>query len=970
MDNLSKRLPLHRRKSIRRRLMVWGLVLLGAALVINTVAGSIYTRRQIQQSSAELQAELASATARQINFLIIRKVERLEDTAVAMSLYPLGGAEQRLLGLLLLKNDRAFGELVILDGRGTEVIKFSERKVYLPSDLQDQSASAPFAKAIRGESYISQVRTSDQAEPYVTIAVPLKTGPQKVIGALVAEANLKFLWDVIAESGFGQGGYAYLINDNGVIIAHGDPSLVLKRLSLRHLPKVQQFLRARARDAAPAQEGPGITGQTVSSTYAPVPDLGWAVILEEPVDVALADLAKLQRYAGLLLGVGLFCGAGVIVWMSRKITDPIRQLRESVEITGSGDLNHRVRIETGDEIEELAEEFNRMTEALQNSYVNLEQKVQQRTQEVSALYEVTSAVNQSLDLDLVLEAVIKKITQIFHFETTRIFLYDNRMQELRLRAYFQTHPEPWAQISSVKRGESAVGRVAASGEPLLFEDIQSDPRYLQLSTSKAAYKVGMRFLFVFPIKTKSRVFGAIAFSGKERRRLTGEEIRLLHSMSEHVGVAVEKANLFEQVKERSEHLAVLNTIAAAVSQSLDLEVVLKEAVEKITETLCFDASWIYILDPAKGHLRLKAFKGVSVETAQSMDPRPVAAGVSGKIFETGEAMVFEDVQNDAYYQNVSSRSRVSSLGFVTSGGFPIRAKDKVIGVLHIANRVRRQIAVEESRLLESIAQEIGVAADNARLFAELNEKTSELVKANQELVDATRAKSEFIAAMSHELRTPLNIIIGNSDLTRDGFFGDLNPEQTDALQKVSRNARVLLKMINDVLAFSRIEAKKMSLDIETVDVDEIIKHARTHVDQINRDRHLEVRWVIDPNIPPLTTDPIKLEEILQNLIGNAFKFTPTGRVEVRVRNLCDQERVQFSVSDTGIGIEPENVGKIFNEFEQIKEAHTGNFSGVGLGLSIVKKYLELMQGEIQVESKPGEGSTFTFFVPHSVSLNS
>jgi signal transduction histidine kinase len=656
--------------------------------------------------------------------------------------------------------------------------------------------------------------------------------------------------------------------------------------------------------------------------------------------------------------------------MSRKITDPIRQLRESVEITGSGDLNHRVRIETGDEIEELAEEFNRMTEALQNSYVNLEQKVQQRTQEVSALYEVTSAVNQSLDLDLVLEAVIKKITQIFHFETTRIFLYDNRMQELRLRAYFQTHPEPWAQISSVKRGESAVGRVAASGEPLLFEDIQSDPRYLQLSTSKAAYKVGMRFLFVFPIKTKSRVFGAIAFSGKERRRLTGEEIRLLHSMSEHVGVAVEKANLFEQVKERSEHLAVLNTIAAAVSQSLDLEVVLKEAVEKITETLCFDASWIYILDPAKGHLRLKAFKGVSVETAQSMDPRPVAAGVSGKIFETGEAMVFEDVQNDAYYQNVSSRSRVSSLGFVTSGGFPIRAKDKVIGVLHIANRVRRQIAVEESRLLESIAQEIGVAADNARLFAELNEKTSELVKANQELVDATRAKSEFIAAMSHELRTPLNIIIGNSDLTRDGFFGDLNPEQTDALQKVSRNARVLLKMINDVLAFSRIEAKKMSLDIETVDVDEIIKHARTHVDQINRDRHLEVRWVIDPNIPPLTTDPIKLEEILQNLIGNAFKFTPTGRVEVRVRNLCDQERVQFSVSDTGIGIEPENVGKIFNEFEQIKEAHTGNFSGVGLGLSIVKKYLELMQGEIQVESKPGEGSTFTFFVPHSVSLNS
>ena len=188
--------------------------------------------------------------------------------------------------------------------------------------------------------------------------------------------------------------------------------------------------------------------------------------------------------------------------------------------------------------------------------------------------------------------------------------------------------------------------------------------------------------------------------------------------------------------------------------------------------------------------------------------------------------------------------------------------------------------------------------------------------------------------------------------------------------EVSRHARLLLKMINDVLALSRLDAKKMSLDIDTVEVEEIIAHARTHVEQINRDNHLEVRWDIDRSVPPIVTDPIKLEEILQNLIGNAFKFTSKGRVEVRVRNLRDEDRIQFIVADTGIGIETENLVRIFNEFEQVKEAHTGGFNGVGLGLSIVRKYLDLMQGDIRVESKPGQGSTFTFSLPRSVSLSS
>jgi signal transduction histidine kinase len=224
--------------------------------------------------------------------------------------------------------------------------------------------------------------------------------------------------------------------------------------------------------------------------------------------------------------------------------------------------------------------------------------------------------------------------------------------------------------------------------------------------------------------------------------------------------------------------------------------------------------------------------------------------------------------------------------------------------------------------------------------------------------------------MSHELRTPLHIIGGNVDLIQDGFFGSVNDDQKEALRKVSRNAGVLLKMINDLLTLSRLEARKMPLDISEVEVGEIIANARAHVEQINRDNHLDVRWDVDATIPQLSTDAIKLEEILQNLIGNAFKFTPKGSIEVRVRNLAAENRVQFSVSDTGIGIRAEHLDRIFNEFEQVKDSDIGRFDGVGLGLSIVKKYLDLMNGDIQVESEPGKGTTFTFTVPASVALHS
>jgi signal transduction histidine kinase len=296
---------------------------------------------------------------------------------------------------------------------------------------------------------------------------------------------------------------------------------------------------------------------------------------------------------------------------------------------------------------------------------------------------------------------------------------------------------------------------------------------------------------------------------------------------------------------------------------------------------------------------------------------------------------------------------------------PIKTKTRIFGAIAFSGVEPRQLSGQEVRLLNSMCEHVAVAVERATLFDEVNHRSQELARKNQELEEALRFKSEFVAGISHELRTPLNVIMGYARMTEEGILGALNADQKDAQQKISRHAEVLLKMVNDLLSLSRAEAKELSLDIGKVYVEELVAQLKGQVELLNRSKGVEFDWHVEKDIPELVTDALKLEEILQNLIGNAIKFTPGGRVAIRVRDLAQQKRVEFSVADGGIGIAEDELERIFNAFEQGKDAHTGNLEGVGLGLNIVKKYLQLMQGEIRVTSRVGEGSTFTFTIPHT-----
>jgi signal transduction histidine kinase len=382
---------------LRRRFLAWSLSFFGVILTLVVIAAYTYTERQIRRDSAQMQVEIATVTADRINNFVKRKVERFSDTANAINLYPIGSKEQQLLIALLVKNDSSFTEASLLDAKGKEIFKVSDRKVYFPSDLMDMSNSAKFLTAFQGDDYISRVYTSNKGQPLVTIAMPLWGSQQDVLGVLAVDADLSFLWEVIEKIHFGVAGYGYLIDEQGNLIAHRDPALLAKKLNLRTVEKVREFLRYPARpDAAPASESHGILELPVLSTYAPVRGLGWAVILEEPLDAALANIDLLRRSAMILLVVVLIAGGAIMTWLSGRITGPIRELHEGAKIIGSGNLDYRVSIATGDEIESLSEQFNKMAAELKISYATLEQKVKDKTSELETANTELERVNSNL----------------------------------------------------------------------------------------------------------------------------------------------------------------------------------------------------------------------------------------------------------------------------------------------------------------------------------------------------------------------------------------------------------------------------------------------------------------------------------------------------------------------------------------------------------------------------------------------
>jgi signal transduction histidine kinase len=290
------------------------------------------------------------------------------------------------------------------------------------------------------------------------------------------------------------------------------------------------------------------------------------------------------------------------------------------------------------------------------------------------------------------------------------------------------------------------------------------------------------------------------------------------------------------------------------------------------------------------------------------------------------------------------RSFYRFLGDVAAGRFG--------GSVHVRNRDEFGVLAERMNLM---------SRELARLDDEQKAAADVLRGLNTRLEAASRAKSEFLANMSHELRTPLNAILGFTEMVQDGLYGDVPEEFKEPLVDIQTNGRHLLRLINDVLDLSKIEAGRMELAVSEYSPQEVVDTVRASLRSLAADKGLEFVADVPDELPPAWGDGKRLTQCLMNLAGNALKFTREGRVEIGVR--VDGDHLVYRVSDTGIGIPKDQLDQVFAEFRQVDATITREFGGTGLGLSITKKFVELHGGRIWIESELGRGSTFYFSIP-------
>jgi signal transduction histidine kinase len=387
-------------------------------------------------------------------------------------------------------------------------------------------------------------------------------GTRRDAGVSVAEVNLKLIWDVVSQIKVGKHGHAYVVDSQGRLIAHPDISLVLRNTDLSQLAQVQAAqARARGAPADQVQEAEEVRGRRVLTAYAPVAPLGWFMFVELPIEEAYAPLYATLYRSFLLLLAGLLLALIAGLFLARKMVVPIQALRVGAARLGAGDLGQRISIKTGDELEGLADQFNDMAGKLQDSYADMENKVETRTQELAqsvgelrALGEVSQAVNSTIDLETVLNTIVTKAAQLAGTEAGAIYVYDEAQNEFRLRATYGMSEELITAMQDQHASISeAVSDLTAAREPNQVADLLDQP---SAPVNAIMIKAGYRARLLVPLLAPDGPVGALVVRRREPGEFPKNTVDLLQTFAAQSALAIQNARLFSKIGQKSQQLEV------------------------------------------------------------------------------------------------------------------------------------------------------------------------------------------------------------------------------------------------------------------------------------------------------------------------------------------------------------------------------------------------------------------------------
>ncbi len=467
-----------------------------------------------------------------------------------------------------------------------------------------------------------------------------------------------------------------------------------------------------------------------------------------------------------------------------------------------------------------------------------------------------------------------------------------------------------------------------------------------------------------PMLREGNPIGLINIRRTEVRPFSEKQISLLKTFADQAVVAIENVRLFQELQKRTGELArsvgelkALGEVGQAVSSTLDLETVLTRIASHAVQLTGAAGGAIYEYDEATEQFNLRGSHQIDKEFLDALQGNPIrlGGGALGQAASKREPVEVADILDEREQSATLLRPVLRQLGYRSLLAVPLYREGRLMGGLTIFRRTPGSFAPKVVNLLQTFATQSVMAIQNARLFREIEEKSSQIEAAN-------RHKSEFLANMSHELRTPLNAIIGFSEVLQERMFGELNEKQAEYTDDILTSGRHLLSLINEILDLSKVEAGRMELELASFDLPLAIDNARTFVRERATKHGINLDVTVDERLGEFMGDERKIKQVLLNLLSNAVKFTPEGgRIGIEARQTDGS--VEISVSDTGIGISPEDQAKIFEEFRQVGSDDAKKIEGTGLGLTLAKKFVELHGGRIWVASEVGKGSTFTFTLP-------
>ena len=758
------------RQRLAHKYFVLFVGLVSGALLASGAVEIYFSYQESKEALVALQREKAIGAASRIE-QFVHEIERQMGWATHPQVVTGAAAleQRRIDDFRLFRQVPAITEISQLDAKGREELRVSRLAMDVAGSGTDFSKDPKFTEASAGRTYFSPVYFRKESEPYMTVAMPIGSAAAGVpVAVTTAEVNLKFIWDVVSQIRIGKAGHALVVDGRGQLIAHPDISLVLKKTDLSKLDHVRL---ARAGGATPIARD--LNGRAVLAASAPVEPLGWFVIVEQPLVEAFAPIrASIVRTAILaLLGIGV--SVAVSLLLARRVVRPVKVLQSGAARIAAGDLAHRIDVDTGDELEALAEQFNQMTGALQESYAGLERKVEARTRELTEALEQQTATGEILrvisssptDVMPVFDAIAGNARRLLGGYSVGV--YRVNADVLNLVAFSSTSDAGDAVLRATMdrrplERSALLALVIRERQPLFVSDMETDPR-IEDDVRALAHARGFRGCLLTPMVREGVSIGVIAVARAEPGPFNDDEIALLGTFADQAVIAIENVRLFQELQARTRELArtveqlrALGEVSQTVSATLDLGRVLSTIAEQAGQLSGADGATIYEFEEETGIFYLRASRNIADDVIQSLRAVPVrlGQGALGTAAETRQPVQFADITIAGAYTG-PLRDALLRAGFRALLAVPLLRENQIVGGLVVNRNTPGEFPPETVELLKTFGTQSALAIQNARLFREIEDKGRQLEIADQH-------KSEFLANMSHELRTPLNAVIGFS----------------------------------------------------------------------------------------------------------------------------------------------------------------------------------------------------------------